>query len=189
MGLLLLAALIGVPLIEIGLFIEIGGWIGLWPTLALVVLTAMIGSWQLRAQGLATLARGREQLDRGQLPARELFDGFCLVIAGALLLTPGFMTDAIGLALFVPGFRDWLRQYLGRRMKVASETHVWVDGEEIRPGQPDPPSQSGRGRGPGSDGRVIEGEFRDVSDDSRDVGDDDPPATDPTTGPRGGRPR
>lgn len=179
MGLLLLAALIGVPLIEIGLFIEIGGWIGLWPTLALVVLTAMIGSWQLRAQGLATLARGREQLDRGQLPARELFDGFCLVIAGALLLTPGFMTDAIGLALFVPGFRDWLRQYLGRRLKVASETHVWVDGEEIRPGQP------GRGRGPGSDGRVIEGEFRDVSDDSRDVGDDDPPAA----GPTGGRPR
>ena len=65
------------------------------------------------------MARGREQLDRGQLPARELFDGFCLVIAGALLLTPGFMTDAIGLALFVPGFRDWLRQYLGRRMKTS----------------------------------------------------------------------
>ena len=179
MGLLLLAALIGVPLIEIGLFIEIGGWIGLWPTLALVVLTAMIGSWQLRAQGLATLARGREQLDRGQLPARELFDGFCLVIAGALLLTPGFMTDTIGLALFVPGFRDWLRQYLARRMEAATETRVWVDGEEIRPGQPR------RDGGSGSGGRVIEGEYRDVSDKT----DDDPPAGNPPGKPSGGSPR
>ena len=174
MGILLLAALIGVPLIEIGLFIEIGGFIGLWPTLALVVLTAAIGSWQLRTQGLATLARGRQQLDRGQLPARELFDGFCLVIAGALLLTPGFMTDAIGLALFVPGFRDLLRRSLARRMEAATEAatetateaHVWVDGEEIRPGQGRP------GRGAGDS--VIEGKFRDVSD--RPDDEDDTPA-------------
>ena len=170
MGILLLAALIGVPLIEIGLFIEIGGFIGLWPTLALVVLTAAIGSWQLRTQGLATLARGRQQLDRGQLPARELFDGFCLVIAGALLLTPGFMTDAIGLALFVPGFRDLLRRSLARRMEAATEAateaHVWVDGEEIRRGQGRP------GRGAGDS--VIEGEFRDVSD--RPDDEDDTPA-------------
>ena len=148
MGILLLAVLIGVPLIEIGLFIEIGGFIGLWPTLALVVLTAAIGSWQLRAQGLATLARGRQQLDRGQLPKRELFDGFCLVIAGALLLTPGFMTDAVGLALFVPGFRDMLRRYLAGRMGAATETHIWVEGEEIRPGQ-GRSGQRGPGRGPG----------------------------------------
>ena len=165
MGILLLAALIGVPLIEIGLFIEIGGFIGLWPTLALVVLTAAIGSWQLRTQGLATLARGRQQLDRGQLPARELFDGFCLVIAGALLLTPGFMTDAIGLALFVPGFRDLLRRSLARRMEAVTEAHVWV-AEEIRPGQGRP------GRGAGDS--VIEGEFRDVSD--RPDDEDDTPA-------------
>lgn len=158
MGLLLLAVLIGVPLIEIGLFIEIGGWIGLWPTLALVVLTAGLGSWQLRAQGLATLARGRQQLDQGQLPARELFDGFCLVIAGALLLTPGFLTDCVGFLLFVPGFRDLLRQYLASRMQAAGETRVWVDGEEIRPGQTGP---RGAGRGPGG---VIDGEYRDVSD-------------------------
>jgi UPF0716 protein FxsA len=176
-GILLLAALIGVPLIEIGLFIEIGGFIGLWPTLALVVLTAAIGSWQLRAQGLATLARGRQQLDRGQLPTRELFDGFCLVIAGALLLTPGFMTDAFGLALFVPGFRDMLRRYLAGRMGAATETHVWVDGEEIRPGQGHP-GRDRPGRGPG--GGVIEGEYRDVSDtpdDDDDTSGDTPPGS------------
>jgi UPF0716 protein FxsA len=179
-GILLLAALIGVPLIEIGLFIEIGGFIGLWPTLALVVLTAAIGSWQLRAQGLATLARGRQQLDRGQLPTRELFDGFCLVIAGALLLTPGFMTDAVGLALFVPGFRDMLRRYLAGRMGAATETHIWVEGEEIRPGQ-GRSGQRGPGRGPG--GGVIEGEYRDVSD-TPDDDDDTPGDTPPGSLPR-----
>ena len=158
MGILLLVALIGVPLIEIALFIEIGGLIGLWPTLALVVLTAMLGSWQLRAQGLATLNRGRQQLDLGQLPTRELFDGFCLVIAGALLLTPGFLTDIVGFALFVPAFRDWLRQVVASRMATASETRVWVDGEEVRPGH--------HGHGPHEQGRgtVIDGEYRDVSE-------------------------
>jgi UPF0716 protein FxsA len=165
LAVLLLAVLIGVPLIEIGLFIEIGGVIGLWPTLALVLLTAALGSWQLRAQGLATLARARQQLDRGELPTRELFDGFCLVIAGALLLTPGFMTDVIGLALFVPGVRDALRRFVANRMETAAETRVWVDGEEVSPG-------GGRPR-PGPGGRVIEGDYRDVSDTADD--DDETP--------------
>jgi UPF0716 protein FxsA len=170
LAILLIAAFIGVPLIEIGLFIEVGGYIGLWPTLALVVATAIVGSWQLRMQGLATLARGREQLDRGQLPARELFDGFCLVIAGALLLTPGFLTDAVGLALFLPPFRDMLRAWLARRLEASSQTRVWVDGEEIRPN-----GQNERSRGPNA---VLEGEYRDVSDRPRPGGtsaDDDGP--------------
>lgn len=165
MGVLLLAVLIGVPLIEIGLFIEIGGLIGLWPTLAVVLLTAALGSWQLRAQGLTTLARARQQLDRGELPTRELFDGFCLVIAGAMLLTPGFMTDVIGLALFVPAIRNSVRRFLARRMETTAETRVWVDGEEISARQSRPR------RGPG--GGVIEGEYRDVSDPTDD--DDEPP--------------
>ena len=85
MPLLFLVAFIGVPILEIALLIEVGGIIGLWPTLGLILLTAVIGSWQLRTQGLATLARGRTQLDAGNMPTRELFDGFCLVIAGAAL--------------------------------------------------------------------------------------------------------
>lgn len=139
------------PLIEIGLFIEAGGLIGLWPTLAVVVITAMIGSHQMRRQGLATLARAREQLDRGQLPARELFDGCCLVIAGLLLLTPGFLTDTLGLILFIPAMRDLLRRFLANRQAASGETRVWVDGEEI-----DPRRRGGRGP-------TIDGEYRDVS--------------------------
>ena len=156
MGILLLVALIGVPLIEIGLFIEVGGFIGLWPTLALVVGTAMLGSWQLRSQGIATLARAREQMDRGRLPTRELFDAFCLVIAGALLLTPGFLTDAVGLVLFIPAVRDLLRRTLARRLQASGQMDVWIGGEEIRRG--------GNSGETGRRGAVIEGDYRDISD-------------------------
>ena len=156
MGLLLLAAFILVPLIEIAVFIEIGGVIGLWPTLALILLTAMLGSWQLRAQGLATLNRARSQMEQGVMPARELFDGLCLLVAGALLLTPGFVTDAAGALLFVPPLRDVLRRAIGRRLAESTETRVYRDGREVHPG-----------RG------VIDGEYEDVSDQGDP--DDEPP--------------
>lgn len=151
-AILLLAAFIAVPLLEIAVFIQVGGLIGLWPTLALVLLTAAAGTWLLRLQGLATLNRARSQLDRGVLPARELFDGLCLLLAGALLLTPGFVTDTLGLLLFVPALRDLLRNILARRLATA-ETRVWVDGTEVRRG-PSP----GRGRGD-----VIDADYRDVT--------------------------
>jgi len=126
MPLLLLLAFIGVPIIEIAVLIEVGGWLGLWPTLGLVVLSALVGSIELRAQGTATLARLRAELDRGELPAQTLFDGACLLVAGALLLTPGFVTDIAGLALFLPPVRRLLRVTLGRYIARHAETHVHV---------------------------------------------------------------
>ena len=150
MFILVLLALIGGPLLEIAVFIEVGGMIGLWPTLGLIVLTALLGTWQLRAQGLATLARARASMDRGEVPARELFDGLCLLVAGALLLTPGFVTDALGALLFIPGLRDSLRRALGRHLAAKAETRVFVDGREVH----------GRG-GPGG---TIDGEYRDLTD-------------------------
>lgn len=149
MGLLLLAAFIGVPLLEIAVFIKVGGLIGLWPTLALVVLTALLGTWQLRAQGLATLARARAQVDRGALPTRELFDGACLLVAGALLLTPGFVTDAAGFLLFLAPVRAWLRRLMARHLNARVETHVFVDGREVSP-----------------DGPIIDADYRDVTEES-----------------------
>ncbi|RMD60721.1 MAG: FxsA family protein [Alphaproteobacteria bacterium] len=154
MPILLLAAFIGVPLLEIAVFIQVGGVIGLWPTLALVVLTAMVGTHQLRAQGLATLARARAEMDRGNLPTRELFDGACLLIAGVLLLTPGFVTDTVGLLLFVPAVRNWLRRALAKRLKVQTQTRIFVDGVEIDPDAGPGP----RGRGP-----IIDGDYDDVT--------------------------
>ena len=153
MAILLLAAFIGVPLVEIAVFVQVGGWIGLWPTLALVVLTAVLGTWQLRAQGLATLLRARDQVERGALPARELFDGACLLVAGALLLTPGFVTDGAGFLLFFPPVRDILLGLLARHVQTRMQTRVFVDGEEVSTGGPNGP--------------VIDGEYRDVTEPAR----------------------
>ena len=105
MPLLLLALFIGVPILEIAILIEVGGWIGLWPTIGLIVLTAVVGTALLRQQGLAALARAQDNLDRGVLPVKEVFDGLCLMAGGALLLTPGFVTDAVGFALLLPPLR------------------------------------------------------------------------------------
>ncbi len=101
-----------VPIIEIALFITIGGQIGIWATLGLVVLTAMIGTVLLRQQGLSVLARARAEMDAGRMPLGRLADGLFLLVAAVLLLTPGFMTDALGFLLFVPA----IRQTIGRRL-------------------------------------------------------------------------
>lgn len=163
MAILLLAAFIGVPLLEIAVFIQVGDQLGLWNTLAVVILTALIGTWLLRIQGLATLARVRGQIDQGVLPTRELFDGLCLLFAGALLLTPGFVTDSIGFALFVPQFRGLLRQWLGKRLEssmTGASFQTYGLGGMQRPN--DGRNESGQGRG--RSGGVIDGEFEDLTE-------------------------
>ena len=92
MPLLLILIFIGVPILEIAVFIQAGDIFGPWPTLAAVVATAVVGAALLRAQGLAALGRARRELDRGQIPIAEVFTAACLLIGGALLLTPGFTT-------------------------------------------------------------------------------------------------
>ncbi len=108
-GLVIFFDLIGVPLIEIAVFIEIGGRVGLWPTLAMIFATAAIGTALLRHQGLSVLAAARGSVERGELPVQALLDGVCLVIAGALLLTPGFVTDLAGALLLIPPLRHFLQ--------------------------------------------------------------------------------
>jgi UPF0716 protein FxsA len=132
LGLLLLILFIAVPLVEIALFIQIGGWIGLWPTLAAVVATAIVGSAVIRHQGFGVAQRARERLATGGVPVREGFDGLCLVIAGLLMITPGFFTDAVGGALLLPPVRALV---YGR---VRDRIHV-VMPDEARPGGRPPP--------------------------------------------------
>ncbi|MBB4286407.1 FxsA family protein [Roseospira goensis] len=164
MPFLLLIAFIGVPLLEIAVFIQVGGVIGLGWTLVLVVLTAVAGTLLLRAQGLSTLNRARASLDRGEVPMREVFDGACLLVGGALLLTPGFVTDTVGFLLLLPPVRGALLE----RLKASGRFSVQVSGFDGggpggpggpgRPGGPGAPGGSGaRGRGP-----VIEGEYEEV---------------------------
>lgn len=131
MGLFLLIAFIATPIIEIALFIQAGERFGLWPTLAAVILTAIIGTALLRWQGLATWARAMQNLQNGVFPVDEVFTGLCLVAAGALLLTPGFMTDAIGFALFIPPVRMALAALLKRFARHRKGTRIWINGEEV----------------------------------------------------------
>ncbi len=124
-----LLAFIGVPLIEIALFIEVGGLIGLWPTIAIVIATAVAGTALIRQQGLRTLQNAQQEMNANRLPVRELFDGVCLLFAGALLLTPGFLTDSVGFALLVPPLRRLLGLYVWRALQNAKGVHVHMSGE------------------------------------------------------------
>lgn len=128
MGLIILLAFIVTPIVEIALFIEAGDRFGLWPTLGAVILTAIVGTQLLRSQGLATWARATRSLQRNEFPIAEVFTGLCLVLAGALLLTPGFLTDALGLALFAPPVRALLARLVRGNIKASKGPRVWVNG-------------------------------------------------------------
>nr|WP_111301254.1 FxsA family protein [Paracoccus saliphilus] len=107
-----------VPIIEIALFIQVGGLIGLWPTLAIVVLTAIVGTALMRSQGAHAWNEIQRSFGEMRDPTRPLAHGVMILMAGMLLLTPGFFTDAVGLLLLVPGVRDAVMRQIGKRVKV-----------------------------------------------------------------------
>ena len=104
-----------VPPIEIGLFIAVGSRIGLWPTLGIVLLTAVIGASLVSRQGRAEFAKLQSEFAAGQFPAKPLVHGAMILVAGAVLITPGFLTDAVGFALLSPQIRETLRKWGVRR--------------------------------------------------------------------------
>lgn len=140
----LLAAFIGIPLIEIALFIQVGGLLGLLPTLLIVVVTAVLGAYLVRSQGLAVLRTVMTSLSALQDPREPLAHGAMILFSGALLLTPGFFTDAVGFALLVPGVRQWLFEQMGRKIEVHS-TEFHASRTESHP-----------------QNSTIEGEFQDL---------------------------
>jgi len=101
-----------VPFLEIYLLLQVGGLIGVVPTIFLVVLTAVIGTALLRQQGLATWQRFQQSMAQGTIPAYEIIEGPIILVGGALLLTPGFITDLLGFACLVPSLRRRIAQYL-----------------------------------------------------------------------------
>ncbi|MCI4662639.1 MAG: FxsA family protein [Neomegalonema sp.] len=127
---LLLAAFILVPIIEIALFITVGERIGLWPTLAIVVVTALIGATAMRSQGQALMQRAASDMHNPAAIGKAMTDGMMLLFAGALLLTPGFFTDAIGFSLLVPAVRDFLRRKVLSRMAVSVTTATSSGGSQ-----------------------------------------------------------
>lgn len=114
----LFVAFVAVPIIEIALFIQLGGAIGVWATLGIVILTAAIGTMLVREQGRQALSNLRSSFSELNDPSEPLAHGAMILFAGALLLTPGFFTDAVGFALLFPPFRAAAFKYAKSRIKV-----------------------------------------------------------------------
>jgi len=158
----LFLAFVLVPIVEIALFIQVGGAIGLWPTLAIVILTAIAGTILVRTQGLATLAELQRSLQGEGDPTRAIAHGALILAAGLLLLTPGFFTDATGFSLLIPPVRSALirwgaARFAGRIVTVQSQRSqarapasdtIDTDYEDVTEDGPQTPGSSGWTRRP-----------------------------------------
>ncbi len=143
---LLFFVFLAIPILEIYLLIKVGAIFGALTTALLVVATAVVGAWLLRLQGFSTWQRVQNSMNQGELPAIEMIEGLILLVSGALLLTPGFFTDAIGFCCLVPMLR--------RRIALS----ILEKGVFRGPGSDDGRPGPGSGGPSGSD--AIEGEFR-----------------------------
>ena len=135
------------PIIEMYLLIEVAGYIDAWPTIGLVMLTAVVGVALLKRQGIATLTRGVQRAQQGQMPATEMAEGILLAVAGALLITPGFVTDFVGFTLLFPPSRVAIAKILMQR--VAMSVTVMS-----------PPYTRGADSAANDAGNVLDGEFQ-----------------------------
>lgn len=140
---------LAVPLIEIGLFIQVGGFIGLWPTLGIVIVTALLGTVLMRSQGLMAINNVRSSITDMRDPTEPLAHGAMILFAGALLLTPGFFTDAVGFSFLIPPVRTAIIGHVKKRIKTTgfgpngpttqqsphSDTIIDVEYEELDPNQ------------------------------------------------------
>jgi len=140
------------PLIEVYVLIGAGGVLGVLPTVFLVMLTAVLGVYLLRQQGLSTLTRGMQKLQQGELPAHEIAEGLLLAIAGALLLTPGFVTDGVGFILLTPVLRLVLVKKIQQKFEMT--TFATYPPEFTTDAEPHKTSQTQNGTI-----HIIEGEF------------------------------
>ena len=146
------------PIVEIFLLIQVGSAIGALATIAIVVATAMLGTWMLRRQGIATATLARARLASGEIPAFQLLEGLALGIGGALLLTPGFVTDAIGFACLLPPTRHLLISAISKRVSIAGMA-AGVAGAGTRATHDQASGKNSNKRSPSGKGDIIDGEF------------------------------
>lgn len=131
----IIAILVIIPVIEIALFIELGGLLGLWPTIGLVIGTAILGGMLLRAQGVAALSDIQGRMAAGADPSGPIAHGLMILIAGLLMLTPGFFTDSVGFAFLLPPVRRAVIAYIGPRL--AARATIVTSGASARREGPD----------------------------------------------------
>ena len=111
-----------VPIAELAVIIQVGQSLGVLSTILLLIAVSIVGAWMVKFQGLLVLMKARERLARGEMPSDELISGLAILIAGALMLTPGFITDAVGIALLIPPIRAILVAFVRRRFRGRIQT-------------------------------------------------------------------
>jgi len=153
----LLILFITIPVVELVLFMTIGRQIGIFPTFGIILVTGILGAWLTRLQGMRTLARYQQAINEGRLPHEEVMDGLMILVAGAVLLTPGFLTDTVGFLLLVPTVRGVVRKRLAQYLK--GKVQVVGNGMNMNagPGQSDGPLPK-VGRYRSQDDVIIEAE-------------------------------
>lgn len=173
MPLFLIAVFIVVPLVELYVLIKVGGSIGVGPTLALLLLDSILGALLLRSQGRSAWVSLNRAIAESRVPAKEVLDGVLIIFGGALLLTPGFLTDIFGLLLLIPPTRAMVRGFLRRfavgRFSVGPRAAMWTygrvqDGREAPQGDPMFGEFNWRDPAPGPRPGDIEGTAQEVGD-------------------------
>lgn len=129
----LILLLVSVPLLELFVIVQVAGGLGVGQTILLLLVVSVVGAWMVRRSGLGVLNQIRTRLAQGEIPGKELVDGVLILVAGALMLTPGFLTDAVGLLLLFPPTRMAVRSVLMRRYSKRITVAGWP-GEPGRPG-------------------------------------------------------
>lgn len=149
----LLILFVALPIIEMMVILKVASYVGGWTTVGLVLLTAFIGMTLLRAQGLSTLAEAQRKTQAGEMPIKEMVDGIFLAVGGALLLTPGFVTDTIGFCCLLPGIRHIIIGRLMERLLRSAQFSVFTS-QSYSQGRPHS----------SADGDIIDGEFHRFDD-------------------------
>lgn len=112
----LILLLILIPAGEIGVLLLSGEIIGIVPTILMIIFTGIVGAYLAKKQGLETIRRAQEQLNRGMIPGEALLDGICILVGGVLLLSPGFITDVFGIVLLAPPTRKYVKKLLTKTL-------------------------------------------------------------------------
>ncbi len=124
-----------VPILELVILIRLGQFVGLWPTVAIVLLTGAVGAALARLEGLRVLLQFQREVASGRLPGQAILDGISVMIGGVLLLTPGFLTDIAGLSLLFPPTRRWIQRFVRKRLeKGITDGSIHVVGMGVPPG-------------------------------------------------------
>ena len=152
---ILLFLFIAVPVLEISLLIKVGGAIGGFNTILFVILTAILGAYLVRQQGFATIQKLQQETQAGRIPALQIAEGVALLFAGAVLLTPGFITDAIGFTLLIPQTRQLIVRFLAKNYSQGKSNFSYTS------------YTSNDQQNHNSEPNVIEGEYSDTDKDRK----------------------